>query len=97
VRFTDGTERPFDVVILATGFRSALGFLDVPVRTDARGFAVRTDRVRSTDAPALYFVGHNYDSTGGLMNIATDSRLAAMAIAEDEPRVAEEPSRPSHR
>jgi cation diffusion facilitator CzcD-associated flavoprotein CzcO len=97
VRFTDGTARAFDVVILATGFRSALDFLDVPVRTDERGFAIRKDRVRSADAPALYFVGHNYDSTGGLMNIATDSRLAATAIAEDEPRVAQEPSHPTHR
>jgi hypothetical protein len=30
---------------------------------------------------ALYFVGHNYDATGGLYNISRDARLAAGRIA----------------
>lgn len=81
VRFEDGPPEPFDDVILATGFRPALGVLGDRVRTDARGFALRTDRVRSADLPGLFFVGHNYDSTGGLRNIYRDAPLAARAVA----------------
>ena len=81
VRFTDGTEEPFDDVIFATGFTPALGPLGSMVRTDAKGFALRTDRVTSADQPNLYFVGHSYDSTGGLYNIRRDAGLAAEHIA----------------
>jgi cation diffusion facilitator CzcD-associated flavoprotein CzcO len=81
VRFTDGVEEPFDDIIFATGFTAAVGPLGALVRTDAKGFAVRTDRVTSADQPHLYFVGHTYDATGGLYNIARDSRLAAERIA----------------
>ena len=80
-RFMDGVEEPFEDVILATGFAAALGPLGDLVRTDAKGFAVRTDRVTSADQPHLYFVGHSYDSTGGLYNIRRDSALAAERIA----------------
>jgi cation diffusion facilitator CzcD-associated flavoprotein CzcO len=80
-RFTDGVEEPFDDVILATGFTAALAPLGDLVRTDAKGFAMRTDRVTSADQPHLYFVGHSYDSTGGLYNIKRDSALAAERIA----------------
>jgi hypothetical protein len=52
------------------------------VRIDAKGFALRSDRVRSADFPDLFFVGHNYDATGGIRNIAVDAKLAAEAIAE---------------
>ena len=79
-RFTDGVEEPFDDVILATGFTAALAPLGDLVRTDAKGFAMRTDRVTSADQPHLYFVGHSYDSTGGLYNIKRDSALAAERI-----------------
>jgi thioredoxin reductase len=80
-RFMDGVEEAFDDVILATGYTPALAPLGDLVRTDAKGFAVRSDRVTSADHPHLYFVGHNYDSTGGLYNIRRDSRLAAERIA----------------
>jgi cation diffusion facilitator CzcD-associated flavoprotein CzcO len=80
-RFTDGTEEPFDDVIFATGFTAALGPLGTQVRTDAKGFAMRSDRVTSADQPHLYFVGHSYDATGGLYNIKRDSAIAAEHIA----------------
>ncbi|MFL5618092.1 MAG: flavin-containing monooxygenase [Gemmatimonadaceae bacterium] len=80
-RFTDDIEEPFDDVILATGFTAALAPLGHLVRRDAKGFAVRTDRVTSADQPHLYFVGHSYDSTGGLYNIKRDAVLAAERIA----------------
>jgi cation diffusion facilitator CzcD-associated flavoprotein CzcO len=76
-RFKDGREEAFDEVLLATGFRAAMPFLGELVTRDQRGFATRKDRVVSVDQPDLYFVGHNYDSTGGLTNIRQDARLAA--------------------
>ncbi|MGH7713226.1 MAG: flavin-containing monooxygenase, partial [Gemmatimonadaceae bacterium] len=81
VRFSDGSERSFDVVLLATGFAAALGPLGNTVRITATGFAVRRDRVTSADHEQLYFVGHNYDSTGGLSNIRRDARLVADRLA----------------
>lgn len=82
VRFSDGSERAVDTILLATGFRPALDLLGDLVRRDARGFAVRRDRVTSADQPGLYFVGHNYDASGGLWNIRRDAPLAARRIAE---------------
>lgn len=80
--FTDGTSAPFDAIILATGYAPAIGMLGTLVTRDARGFAMRRDRVTSADQPGLYFVGHNYDATGGLANIARDARIVAHHIAE---------------
>jgi cation diffusion facilitator CzcD-associated flavoprotein CzcO len=81
-RFVDGREEEFDDVLLATGFRAALSFLGPLVQTDARGFAQRRERVVSVDQPGLFFVGHNYDATGGLTNIRRDAPLAARAVAK---------------
>jgi len=67
--------------ILATGFRPELRFLDPRVRLDERGFAIRSGRVASADLPGLFFVGHNFDATGGLANIRRDAPLAAEAAA----------------
>ena len=81
VRFVDGAEEEFDQVILATGYRAAVGMLGNLVRFDDCGFAARRRRVVSVDRPNLYFVGHNYDARGGLRNIARDARIAATLIA----------------
>jgi hypothetical protein len=81
VRFDDRTGEPFDDVILATGYRAALGVLGPLIRTDRCGFAVRRGRVESADQPNLYFVGHNYDTRGALRNIAQDARLVGKLIA----------------
>lgn len=77
----DGSTIACDVVLLATGYAPALDLLGDRVRRDAKGFARRTDRVTSADCPGLYFVGHNYDASGGLTNIRRDAALAAAAIA----------------
>ena len=85
-RFADGKEPAevaFDAIILATGFAAALAPLGQLIRVDAKGFAMRTDRIASADHDGLYFVGHNYDSTGGLFNIAHDARLVAERIAAE--------------
>jgi cation diffusion facilitator CzcD-associated flavoprotein CzcO len=81
VRFQDGSEEPFDEVILATGFRAVLGPLGGLVTRDERGFARRRGRVVSAEQPDLYFVGHHYDGTGGLYNISVDARTVARLIA----------------
>jgi cation diffusion facilitator CzcD-associated flavoprotein CzcO len=81
VRFQDGTEHDFDDVILATGFRAALGPVEGLVTRDERGFARRRDRVVSIEQPDLYFVGHHYDSTGGLYNISRDAPVVAALVA----------------
>lgn len=83
VVFSDGAEKELDDVILATGYRAALQFLGGTVSTDPHGFGSRRDRVRSTDAERLWFVGHNYDASGGLFNIRVDSALVADGIAAD--------------
>jgi cation diffusion facilitator CzcD-associated flavoprotein CzcO len=80
VRFADDSEQPFDTVILATGYRAAVGMMRDLIRLDECGFARRRDRVVSVDQPDLYFVGHNYDIRGGLLNIGRDARLAAGKI-----------------
>jgi cation diffusion facilitator CzcD-associated flavoprotein CzcO len=77
MRFDDATEAPFDAVILATGYRAAVGLLGPIVRADQCGFARRRDRVTSDDQPDLYFVGHNYGIQGALFNIGRDARIVA--------------------
>lgn len=81
VRFIDGSEEPFDSVILATGYRAALDMLGASIALDRCGFGARTNRVISVDRPDLYFVGHNYGPAGGLRNIGRDAGLAARLIA----------------
>ena len=81
-RFVDGSQGPFDEIILATGYTAAIGILGDLVRVDDCGFAARRSRVVSADRPNLYFVGHNYDVRGGLRNIALDARAAAGLIAD---------------
>jgi putative flavoprotein involved in K+ transport len=80
-RFCDSAEERFDEVILATGYRAATSVLGTLVRLDDCGFGLRRQRVISADQPDLYFVGHNYDTRGGLRNIAHDARLAARIVA----------------
>jgi hypothetical protein len=81
VRFDDGSHEPFDDVMLATGYRAAVGVLGGLVTIDPCGFAARRRRVVGVDQPDLYFVGHNYDTRGALRNIGQDARLVAKLIA----------------
>ena len=83
VRFVDGTEAPFDQVILATGYSAAVAMFGAGVRLDACGFAARRSRVISADQPGLYIVGHNYSIAGALRNIARDATRVARLIAGD--------------
>lgn len=82
VLFEDGEEQPFDAVILATGFRAALQPFGDLLRTDDKGFAIRSDRVTSADQRRLWFVGHNYSASGGIQNIRIDAGLVADRVAQ---------------
>lgn len=80
VRYADGTSTEYDAIILATGFRPALGYLDGLVTLDERDFPAR-DGVRSLDQPDLFFVGLRYTVAGTLNNIRRDAPVAAQQIA----------------
>lgn len=85
VRFDDGSNEAFDDVMLATGYRAAVGVVGRLITMDPCGFAARRQRVVSVDQPDLYFVGHNYDTRGALRNISQDARLVARIIAATRP------------
>ncbi len=81
VSLRDGTDWAGDTVILATGYRAAIGWMGCHDARDECGFANRRDRVRSANHPDLYFVGHNYDGRGGLYNIRIDARRIGWLIS----------------
>ena len=82
VRFTDGSEWQGDAVLLATGYRSAIGWMGEYGGRDRCGFALRSGRVQSATHPNLFFVGHNYDGRGGLYNIRIDARRIGRQVAK---------------
>jgi putative flavoprotein involved in K+ transport len=79
-RFDDGEVRSIDTIILATGFRPAVGFLTKLIGLDACGFPERKQRVASASQPNLYFVGYRYDARGALYNIGRDAAAAAALV-----------------
>jgi pyridine nucleotide-disulfide oxidoreductase len=85
VRFDDDSASPFDAVILATGFRAAVGMLGSLIQVDRCGFAKRHDRVVSDEQRDLYFVGHNYGIEGAIHNIGRDARIVARHLSADAP------------
>jgi hypothetical protein len=70
VRFAAGEER-FDAVILATGFKAALDFLDEPGRLlasdddRAQLLPITDGRCRSTLEPTLFLPGFDLSAIGG--------------------------------
>jgi hypothetical protein len=57
VRFVDDTVEPVDVLVLATGYRVSLPFLDPALLDPAGNRMALYQRVVSPDLPGLYFVG----------------------------------------
>jgi lysine/ornithine N-monooxygenase len=72
---------PFDVVVLATGYRAAIDdFLDDAARhLDARGLPYQHGV--ESDAPGLYFIGYRNPVTGALHDIAREAARVADHIA----------------
>jgi cation diffusion facilitator CzcD-associated flavoprotein CzcO len=79
-RCDEGEAIPIDTVILATGYRAAIGFMTKLVQCGECGFPERYGPVASANQPGLYFVGHRYDSRGALYNIGRDAALAAALV-----------------
>ncbi len=75
VVFADGTQEPFDAIILATGFRPNLRRLLPGVDVlDAQGMPRVTGK---PSAPGLYFCGQITVPTGQLREIAIEAELIA--------------------
>jgi len=88
VELTDGTQHEVDTVILSTGYRAALDYLDIEYQTDRDGFPVRAiDRVYGDQGmqvagyPGLYWVGRYYRGKGALRNFRYEANIAAAQIA----------------
>ncbi|MEW6320860.1 MAG: NAD(P)/FAD-dependent oxidoreductase [Acidobacteriota bacterium] len=80
VVFTDGTREPFDAVVLATGFRPRVSFLDAgPGVCDEAG-APLTSGVESA-AKGLYFCAYYVSPNGMLRQIAVEAPRIARSIA----------------
>lgn len=83
--FAGGAAAPFDAILLATGFRPALGPVAHLVQLDARGRPLVDDRWRAAGVPRLVCVGYRYPTTEGwLQALGRVSRSAADGIAEIE-------------
>jgi cation diffusion facilitator CzcD-associated flavoprotein CzcO len=86
MRFDDGSEAPFDVIVLATGYRTGLDEIlaDSKPHTDARGYPLCFGTEAAT--PGLYFVGYRNPLTGQLHDIAREAERVAADIAGKHPR-----------
>jgi cation diffusion facilitator CzcD-associated flavoprotein CzcO len=80
VAFADGGEEPFDVVIAATGFRTALAeILDVPDAVGDDG-QPRFRSGRPTPYRGLYFIGFDETVRGHLYEANRESRRLAATV-----------------
>ncbi|HVU09798.1 MAG TPA: NAD(P)/FAD-dependent oxidoreductase [Phototrophicaceae bacterium] len=79
---SDGSEYEVDAVIMSTGYRANLSYLDIPYETDKDGWPVRSDP-RGTEIagyPGLFLVGRFYRGLGPLYNVRNEARVAVAAI-----------------
>ena len=88
VRFVDGSEQPFDAIILATGYRAGLQrlFPQTELPLDGRGLPVST--IAAGALAGLYFVGFDIRQPGGLLRtIGLQGQAVADAIVDRVDRV----------
>jgi indole-3-pyruvate monooxygenase len=80
VLFVDGSQEKFDAVILATGYRPRVDFLEgVPAACDEEGTPLFSGP--EAPVPGLYFCGFHISPTGMLRDIAREARGISAAIA----------------
>ncbi len=81
ILFTDGRQKEFDAVILATGYRPRVNaFLEgAPTACDDEGAPLFSGP--ETPIPGLYFCGFHVSPTGMLREIALEARRISAAIA----------------
>lgn len=84
VRFLNGKEEKFDVVILATGYRPKLEQLIPSIAPELDAYGMPRNAVANTsENRGLYFVGFdNYQLGGILGTIFTDSETVVKAISQ---------------
>lgn len=85
VVFTGGVEKPFDAVILATGFRARVdAFLEGAAQVcDAQGLPLVSGRESSL--PGLYFCGFAVSPRGMLSEISREAQHISAEIARKQP------------
>lgn len=80
----DGTREEIDALILATGYRPALQYLDIPYDIDANGWPLRDlsngPGYELLGYPGLYLVGVFYKGMGPLHNINAEAQIAVKEI-----------------
>ncbi len=77
----DGTSIEVDAVIMCTGYRPVLDYLDIACETDREGWPLRSDP-RGTEIAGyagLYLVGRYYRGLGPLNNIRHEARVTVEA------------------
>ena len=86
VRFTDGSERPFDAIILATGYRPGLA----PILGDDLSARILNERgypkqlwFDEPDLSGLSFLGFTTPLTGILYNLTIDSEKIARHVVKN--------------
>ncbi len=91
----DGRHLPLDTLILATGFRPVLGYLDVDHDVDEQGLPLREARdfpvyegylphtgYQLRGQPGLYVTGIFYKGRGAMYNFVVEARIIAQQIEE---------------
>lgn len=80
VRFSDGTTRPFDVLVLATGYTAALDeYLECAAQVvDHRGYP--KVHAEESSMPGLYFLGYRNPPTGQLFDIHREAKQITRSI-----------------
>ncbi|MFO7322174.1 MAG: NAD(P)/FAD-dependent oxidoreductase [Chloroflexota bacterium] len=91
----DGTRLQVDAVIMATGYRPVVHFLDMPFETDNDGWPVRDEGQEVAGYPGLYIVGRFYQGFGPLYNMKIEARLAVSQIQRRLANLAQDTSRAS--
>ncbi len=76
----DGSRHAVDLIVLATGYRPAVGYLDFPFDTDRDGWPVRDQGQEVAGYPGLYIVGRFYQGRGPLYNIKEEAGIAVQQI-----------------
>lgn len=78
----DGSRVEVDAVIMCTGYRPVLNYLDIEYETDKDGWPQRSDPLGTEIAgyKGLYLVGRYYRGLGPLHNIRNEARVAVDAI-----------------
>lgn len=86
VELADGTHLEVDTIILCTGYRPTLDFLDIDYETDSQGYPKRADDLDeggTTEVlgwPGLFLVGRFYRGLGPLYNVRNEAKRAVQEI-----------------